>query len=322
MDETTKLLGDIFFQSARDETSRMMNSDSELVHYTSASAAMSILNPVDPAIWLRSTRCMNDRQEVDGGIARISAIMSDRAIIDRLWMALNKCHENMALDVSRLLDETMPTLPYATWIACLSEHLPRENRSGRLSMWRGYGGNNSGIAIVLNKQFLQSPSVSGLNVFASPAFYRDDTELRARILAMIDAIEINCSKLQKIDRDRIAHCVRMMLAFAAVSIKHPGFDEEREWRLVYLPTILSSRAIPEERVTFRGVPQRIFKLPLADQPEYGISGVTPNDLVKKIILGPSQFADTIAAALVGQLHELGVTEPWSKIQISDIPLRT
>ncbi|MBU1335045.1 MAG: DUF2971 domain-containing protein [Alphaproteobacteria bacterium] len=321
MDEITELLGNIFFQSARSETSRVMNSDVQLVHYTSASAAMSILDPKEPAIWLRSTRCMNDRQEVDGGIARINSVMSERSIVDRLWLALNNCHDNMALDVSKLLDETMPTLPYATWITCLSEHPRKEDRSGRLSMWRGYGGNDTGVAIVLDKKFLVSTSVEGLRVFASPAFYRDDTELRNRITSMIDAIEANCSKLQTIDPHRIAHCVRMMLAFAAVSIKHPGFDEEREWRLVYLPTIFSSPAIVEERLTFRGVPQKVFKVPLADQPEHGISGITPNDLVKKIILGPSQFADTIAAAFAGQLHDLGVTEPWSKIQISDIPLR-
>ena len=298
-----------------------MNSDNQLVHYTSASATMSILNPRDPAIWLRSTRCMNDRQEVDGGIARIGAVMSDQSIVTRLWSALNSCHENISLDVSKLLDETMPTLSYATWIACLSEHLPKEDRSGRLSMWRGYGGNDTGVAIVLNKDFLRSPTVEGLRVFASPAFYGENIQLRDLIFSMISAIEANCSRLQKVEPQRIAHCVRMMLAFAAVSIKHHGFDEEREWRLVHLPTIFSSPAIVQERVTFRGVPQRIFKIPLADQPDHGISGISASNLIRKLIIGPSQFADTIAAAFAEQLHELGVAEPWSKIQVSDIPLR-
>ena len=182
MDEVTALLGDIFFQSARTETDRVMNSENQLVHYTSASGAMSILDPKSPAIWLRSTRCMNDRQEVDGGIARISAVMSEKSIVDRLWTALNDCHSDLALEVARLLDDTIPTLPYATWIACLSEHLPRENKSGRLSMWRGYGGGDTGVAIVLNKQLLSSPSADGLRVFASPAFYGDDLELRGRVI--------------------------------------------------------------------------------------------------------------------------------------------
>lgn len=321
MDDTTKLLGEVFFQTAKAETERIVTSDSYLVHYTSAAAALSILDEERPSLWMRSARCMNDRQEVDGGIDRIAAVLGQEDLASRLRNGLNACHDTLASDVAKLLDDTMSTLAHATWIACLSEHSPKEDLRGRLSMWRGYGGTDTGVAIVLNKEFLTSSSMGGLFVFNSPAFYGSDDELRGRFVAMLDALDSHRDRLRNVERERIAHAVGMMLTFAAVSMKHPGFEEEKEWRLLYLPTIFSSAALQDAIVTISGVPQKIFRIPLADQPDHGISGVTPRDLIRRIIIGPTQFGSTIAAAFAARLQAHGVPEPWAKLQLSDIPLR-
>jgi hypothetical protein len=43
----------------------------------------------------------------------------------------------------------------------------------------------------------------------------------------------------------------------SVSLKHPGFYEEREWRIIYFPEMERSSVIEEAVASVRGVPQII-----------------------------------------------------------------
>ena len=56
--------------------------------------------------------------------------------------------------------------------------------------------------------------------------------------------------------------VLTMLVVGMTCTKHKGFDEEREWRALYLPTLWSSPLMEQGIEIISGVPQRVYKLPL------------------------------------------------------------
>ena len=109
-----------------------------------------------------------------------------------------------------------------------------------------------------------------------------------------------------------------MFHAAVVSIKHPGFYEELEWRAIYSPTVRHSVLMKSSTVTIAGVPQLIYHLPLDG------SSAPDIDLVKmleRIIVGPRQFPTVVLDSLIPALEKMGVAEPAKKIQLSNIPIR-
>ena len=48
----------------------------------------------------------------------------------------------------------------------------------------------------------------------------------------------------------------------------------------------------------------------------------PNELVNRVIIGPSRFPYVLADAFVALLEAAGVTDAGDKVFVSDIPLRT
>lgn len=72
----------------------------------------------------------------------------------------------------------------------------------------------------------------------------------------------------------MAYCFDV-LKHAVLATKHPGFHEEREWRVIYSPAQQLSRHLSASLEIVRGIPQRIYKLPLVDKPEAGIIGLAP-----------------------------------------------
>lgn len=132
---------------------------------------------------------------------------------------------------------------------------------------------------------------------------------------------INESKfLQMQGRETIQRLVFNVFKFAAISIKHPGFEEEKEWRIVYSPTMEASSHLVEEIRAVNGVPQRIYKIPLKEIPEEGYEASIPK-LIDRVIIGPNEYPVTLYKAFVGLLTDSGVAEPEKKVFLSNIPLR-
>ena len=102
---------------------------------------------------------------------------------------------------------------------------------------------------------------------------------------------------------------------AVTSTKHPGFREEREWRIVYTPSVDLSHNVPQARCSINGIPQVIQKLCL------GSLGIGIKDILDKIIIGPCEHPNVMAEAFSWLLDELEVPDINSKICVSDIPVR-
>jgi hypothetical protein len=79
-----------------------------------------------------------------------------------------------------------------------------------------------------------------------------------------------------------------MLAFAAVCTKHPGFGKEVEWRVLHAPWWEKSAYLKKELEVVQGVPQAVYKIPLKDIPEAGLSRITIPALIDRIIIGPTR----------------------------------
>ena len=128
--------------------------------------------------------------------------------------------------------------------------------------------------------------------------------------------------LATVPRETIVGSLFSMLLFGSTCSKHPGFREEREWRVIAVPKIFPSQVLSSDVETIDGVPQLVFKVPLRDIPDQGLVGVEVPAFVEKVIIGPSNFPLPIFDAFVATLERAGVSNAASKVIVSNIPLRT
>jgi hypothetical protein len=112
-----------------------------------------------------------------------------------------------------------------------------------------------------------------------------------------------------------------ILVTAAVSLKHVGFVEEREWRVIYMPDVNRSNLIAPAIQVIGGIPQIVYKIPLEENPANNVVGVGIPALVDRVIIGPTTYPGPIQAAFVAALQAAGVTDAPSRVFLSGIPLR-
>lgn len=121
-----------------------------LAHYTSISVMENILH--NNEIWLSNPLVMNDLQEVRFGISKGNEIVFSH-LNDGDFVSA--CGSNARVKLFQnwynyYNNEFQNDHAFDLYVLCLSEHDEKENEDGLLSMWRGYGGNGTGAAIVLN----------------------------------------------------------------------------------------------------------------------------------------------------------------------------
>jgi hypothetical protein len=92
--------------------------------------------------------------------------------------------------------------------------------------------------------------------------------------------------------------------------------------MIFLPDALPSEHIERSVEVIAGVPQTVFKIPLENKPDQEICGVAIPDLIDQVIIGPSVYPTAIFDAFTHILKDAGISDPHSRLTISDIPLRT
>jgi hypothetical protein len=289
---------------------------SRFVHYTSAEAAVRILEK--EAVWMRNAACMNDSSEVQYGldvIRRGFLSYSGKLFKD----ALEQIQPGILKDVQASFDPLAPTFLTDTYITCFSEHLNLEDDHGRLSMWRAYS-STTGVALVMNSHPFVMPS-DALMAWTTPVAYVRDAEFDGQLDQIAQELLKNIDWLADYSREKFLDAVIQMLSFAAVSIKHIGFEEEKEWRVVHLPHLFKSERLIPEHVVVNGIPQKIFKIPLQNHPDHGFTGAEPHELINRVIIGPTQYPAAIRDTFVALLDRLNVPNANEKVVCSGIPLR-
>ena len=269
-------------------------------------------------IWMRKSSCMEDYLEIQYGLDRLYRAYRNPKIGDHFKSVLNGLFDGIAIDIEKNFDGWTPHFLADTYFTCVSEHSDEEDTFGRLSMWRAYG-DTTGVAFVLNNPLFLNPA-EGLKATVNPVSYLNDDEFENEFTRITDNISKEAEFFKAHERDEVIARIFHMLRFAVLCTKHPGFREEREWRVIYCPTLEASSYLTKDIRPIRNVPQPIYKIPLEDIPEVGYFAAIPA-LINRIVIGPTQYPAALREAFVGLLDELGVSDSASKVCVSDIPLR-
>lgn len=188
-------------------------------------------------------------------------------------------------------------------------------------MWRAFGGNTARVAVVLRLPWFSAGS-EALNLMVSPVAYLREEEAHAVLATVIENIGANHDFLVSIDRSAVVATVFTMLVAGVTCLKHEGFHEEREWRVIYAPERSPSALMESSIEVVGGIPQMIYKLPL----DANISGVLAElDLARifdRLIIGPSQFSWSMYEAFTKALTAKGVEQADTRVCISGIPIRS
>jgi hypothetical protein len=190
-------------------------------------------------------------------------------------------------------------------------------------MWRGYGANGHGAALIFNTSFLAFQAGSPLLI--AKVFYVTEQQrvdwLQKMFRRCVDVVKDN--NITDADLHAVGHQMfYLMLIYSLVS-KHPGFVEEQEWRIVYLPDqdregllkgqysyVLAANSI---------APRLRFPIePLHIEPRQTWSF---NSILDSILLGPMHSSSLAEFAVKRMFEVLKKPEFIPKLRKSDIPLR-
>jgi len=296
-----------------------------LAHYTSVQIIEQILR--NDEIWFGNPLYMNDLDEMRAGILVGSQVFpefaqqaggtSQRA--ERLIAAYN--HYVAHLSTEGALD---------TYVFCLSEH-PHGNTDGRLSMWREYGSKGNGAALVINTQKINyqphSPLINAKVAYKS--YHEREQTLRAQLG---DWAKI--TQAAKLPDDQLYLAANAAFGFVksvALTTKHTGFDEEKEWRAVYVPErdpVGYLKSCIDYFVGPRGVePKLKYKFGKTynpDPPKVGSLPLTSGaltDILEFVLLGPSASSPLARAAFIRMLQRNDKSAFADRVFSSTIPLR-
>jgi hypothetical protein len=306
----------IFHPYAYERSKRVVAEGTRFVHYTTAEAAMKILQTRE--VWMRKSSCMNDFLEVQYGLQRLTEAYQNSDASKRFRSALDEAFSGISDEVAELFDGWRPHFQIDTYFTCVSEHEDSEDLFGRLSMWRAYS-ETTGVALVLKNSVFMNPA-NGFGAYASPVAYLDASQFEKEFDRIADNVCKSIDLIKSRKRDEIKARIFNMLRLASVSTKHPGFHEEKEWRIVYCPTLEKSPYLKEDIKVINGIPQPIYKIPLQNLEGVGLFAAIP-DLLDRIIIGPSQYPFALGEAFQRLLTDAGMQDAESKIFISDIPIR-
>ncbi len=202
-------------------------------HYTTAKAALSIIN--SKRIWMRNTVCMSDYSEVQHGYDIFHKFFSDETNKSAFTDALDSCVPGAARESIDLFNQWWNDVRFKTYVASVSEHDAKEDLHGRLSMWRAFGGNTARVALVVNIPW-NAHAALPLRLMFSPVAYLTEEEAHTALRQATANINANREFLRTVDRQSVVGSALTMLVVGVTGLKHEGFREEREWRAIYLPT--------------------------------------------------------------------------------------
>lgn len=310
--EPTKL-DEIFSPDVVQNLRGLIENNSRFVHYASAETATKIIE--NSELWFRNSLAMNDFSEISYGLALFNHIRESAtgqnlrdyfdSIDQSIWSRLTKHFETWETDVRT-----------ETYIACVSLHHPEEDKRGRLSMWRAYGN----TAIVL-KNTPVTQSRPELNVFGAKVKYWNKEEAERYFDELLKRLQDNIHFLKEQTSEELHNRIYGKFFETVIASKHPGFEEEQEWRFYYNPNQNVSPLMDKSRVIINGTPQIVYRLRLTDDPENGLIGADIPNLLDRIILGPCEFPYLNFKSFIELLDEKGVENPVEKVVFSDIPIR-
>lgn len=321
----------VFFPEAHRQVERVRAAGTRFVHYTSAESGIAILR--SGRMLLRNSSMMNDFSEVHHGMHCLK-LAYDGPLGERLKSAMRTVQPQLPEIVEANFNDQFGDVSAETYLISIAEHGDSESGDfledafGRLSMWRAYASKN-GVAFVFNNTPFVTES-NALNAFTSPVVYGMASTFESEFEKLVSGIEAKIDMLVALGGKFFHDNLIKAFRFAVQSTKHPSFREEREWRVIYCPTLLKRDGlltedqmikIPTEIMTLKGVPQRVYAIPFKNHPNEGFVGATVAELIDRILIGPSQDAHAISQAFIAELNLCGVLDAADRVTITGVPLR-
>lgn len=290
-----------------------------LAHYTSLSTMESIFR--NEEVWMSHPFLMNDDEELKWGIVEgVKRIRTNEHLASTFGSASNYAAFLEAVESAR--DKEGSTNALDTYVACFCQHEKNE-KDGLLSMWRAYGADGGGVAIVFDTNALVEDDQSPLII--APVRYATKEERYAwidRALGICSrAVAGFGSNANDANIGHIAYAYFQRLRYFALFTKHVAFREENEWRVVYFPDRDEGQrytALLSYAITQKGIQPKL-KLRL------GLDAVGRplllEDVVHSILLGPTAGSLLSEHALKRMLRTLGKPGLAGKIGFSSTPYR-
>jgi Protein of unknown function (DUF2971) len=292
-----------------------------LAHYTSISTLESIMSKDE--LWFSNPLFMNDLEELRFGILE-GAKAFRRCDAIRLACNTPQRYELILNEFERLLDQFSNEHAFDTYVFCLSEHDITKDTDGLLSMWRGYGGNGNGAAILFDSTKFNYIAKSPMII--SKVNYATQSERIEWLDAKFNKFSELLSNADIPDNQLFipVHAIFERLKIFSIFTKHRGFIEEKEWRVAYLRERDTDHKMDEMlhySISTNGIePKLKFKV----RP---IDGLTTPDLsleniIFQIILGPSISNPLSINSVKRMLEKLNKHELANKLVASTTPFRT
>jgi hypothetical protein len=318
MDEINKLIHESLWADY-DHASEFPNQTPLLAHYTSISNFDCIVDGEE--LWFANPLNMNDSDELIFGMNQgITEFRKSEAlfkacggeeIFSRLMGMLDKYVDSF--DKNHVLD---------IYISCFSLH-DEDDFDGSLSMWRGYGADGSGVSFVIDTKKIVPDEES--SIILSSIIYSTNKErvewIQERIAQLAELL-VNFEKTDEILKSIAWNWVERLKIFSLFT-KHKGFEEEREWRFVYLrDRDPEGRYLPMfgYNISNNGVEPKL-KLRLDKIPST-ITSLTLDSLIDRVILGPTSSSILSVRSVARMLEIKGKRDLMKKVYASSIPYRS
>lgn len=186
-------------------------------------------------------------------------------------------------------------------------------------MWRAYGGKNSVALVIKNTPFLSQSDTLGPSTY--PVDYLDTADIENQLCDLQVRMTARSELILHLGKQEVFKWIFEVFKNFVLCVKHPGFKEEREWRVIYNPVYAESEHIKSSIEVIAGVPQKIYKIPLKNIAEASFTGASIPDFIDRIIIGPSEHQTVSRNAFKELLLEAGCKDVDRMIYCSGIPLR-
>jgi hypothetical protein len=295
-----------------------------LAHYTTIKGAEAII--ANNQLWFSNPLFMNDIDELTFGVDAANKVISSAFEVTKPFA--DKDIEAAFFNAYRTYDRVFAEdLALDVYVFCLSQHDPKDF-DGTLSMWRGYGALGDGVAIVFDTGPLvdsEDPAAASV-LFAAPIFYGDEQQRMALMVGLVQEF-IDILKAHPPTKDvvheaafHLHHCVVVQ----SLLMKHLCFQEEREWRLIYMKHVDDEAELHDDigyHIGEDGFAQPKFKFRVRPVKGMGRDTLDLRDVIERFIVGPAVAGPASLATFRRIVEQRLGPEFAKKVVGSTIPFR-
>lgn len=293
------------------------NKNGRFVYYTSAETAMKMIH--NKEVWLRNAKGMNDFLEVVHGFECFREAFKDSTEGKSLRGYIKCLFPRLVDKLVMHIDGWYPILRDKTYILSVSEHKESEDPDGRLSMWRAYGGGHPVAVVLKNGPFLND--TDAFKAYSYPVRYKETNHIKTQFTKLESRLRNKEYFIKMKGENYLVNGLFHLFKETILCTKHPGFEEEQEWRVVYCPDYVSSENVISSIESIEGVPQQVYKIKLKNLPEEGFHDATIPEVVDSILIGPCDGAFLLKDAFQKLLSHSGCNNADQIVYCSGIPIR-